>query len=96
MYASQKFKFRSSFRWPATHVRHTQGHQRAGAITGSNNIFQSTTIKVYEVEHQKTVNTKSGKQTTWFSEVIKQCHHYFQENQGERHKKKENKVALHS
>ena len=57
---------------------HAQGHQRAGASTGSINIFQSTNITVYEVEHQKT-NTKSGKQTIWFSEVIIEFYHYFQE-----------------
>ena len=92
----RKFKFRSILRWPATHVRHAQGHQRAGALTGSINIFQSTTFTVYEVEHQKTVNTEFGKQTIWFSEVIKECHHYSQENQAARHKKIESKVALHS
>ena len=61
MYASQKFKVFSSLRWPETHFRDAQGHQRACALTGSINIFQSTTITVYEVEHQKTVNTKLGK-----------------------------------
>ena len=57
---------------------------------------QSTIITVYEVEHQKTVNTKLGKQTFWFSEVIKEFHHYFQEKKAGRHKKIENKVAFHS
>ena len=79
MYASQNFKVFFSLRRPETHFRHAQGHQRAGALTGSINIFQSTTITVYEVEHQKTVNRKLGKQTIWFSEVIKEFHHYFQE-----------------
>ena len=61
MYASQKFQGFCSLRRPETHSRHAQGHQRAGALTGSINIFQSTVITVYEVEHQKTVNTKLGK-----------------------------------
>ena len=63
MYASQKVQGFSSLRRPEKHFRHAQGHQRAEAVTGSINIFQSTTITVYEVEHQKTLNTKLGKQT---------------------------------
>ena len=63
MNASQKIRGISSLRRPETHFRHVQGHQRAGAITGSINIFQSRIITVYEVELQKTVNTKLGKQT---------------------------------
>ena len=59
----KKFKVYSSLRRPETHFRRAQGHQRPGALTGSINIFQSTTITVYEVEYQKTVNTKLGKQT---------------------------------
>ena len=78
MYASQKFQGFSRLRRPGTHFRHAQRHQRAGALTGSINIFQSTIITVYEVEHQKTVNTKLGKQTNWFSEVIKEFYQYFQ------------------
>ena len=49
----KKFKDFSSLRRPETHFRHAQGHQRAGALTGSINIFQSTIITVYEVEHQR-------------------------------------------
>ena len=75
----KKFKTFSSLRRPETHFRHVQGHQRAVVLIGSINIFQSTTITVYEVEHQKTVNTKLGKQTIWLSEVIKEFHYYFQE-----------------
>ena len=75
----KKFKVFSSLRRPETHFRHAQSHQRAGALKGSINIFQSTTITVYEVEYQKTVNTKVGKQTIWFSEKIKDIYHYFQE-----------------
>ena len=71
----EKFKVFSSLRRPKTHFRHPRGHQRAGALTGSINIFQSTIITVYEVEHQKTVNTKLGKQTIWFSEIIKDIYH---------------------
>ena len=76
----EKFKASSTRRRPETYFRHAQGHQRASALTGFINIFQSTTITVYEVEHQKTLNTKLGKQTIWFSEVIKEFHHYFQKN----------------
>ena len=90
----KKLKFPSSLRRPETHFRHAQGHQRAGALTGSINIFQSTIITVYEVEHQKTVNTKLGKQTTWFSEVIKEFHHYFQEKSAGRHKKYRKKGCI--
>ena len=75
MYASQKFQCFSSFRRPETHFRHAQGHQRAGVSTGSINISQNTVITVYEVEYQKTVNTKLGKQTIWLSEVIKKFYH---------------------
>ena len=57
----KKFKVFSSLRRPETHFRHAQGHQRAGALRSSINIFQSTIFKVYEVEHQKTVTTKLGK-----------------------------------
>ena len=67
----KKFNVFSSLRRPETQFRHAQGDQRAGALTGSINILQSTTITVYEVEHQKTVTTKLGKQTIWFSEIIK-------------------------
>ena len=81
MNASQKVQGFSSLRRPETHFRHAQGHQRASALTGSINIFQSTIITVYEVEHQKTVNTKLGKQTIRFSEVIKDFYHYFQEKE---------------
>ena len=78
-------------------MRHAQGHQRAGALTGSINIIPNTIITVYEVEHQKTVNTKLGKQTNRFSEVIKDFYHYFQEKkEAGSHKKIESKVALHS
>ena len=75
----KKIKFLSSIRRPETHVRHAQGQQREGASTGSINIIQNTIITVYEIEHQKTVNTKFGKQTIWFSEVIKELYHSFQE-----------------
>ena len=75
----KKFKVFSSLRRPEKHLRRTQGHQRAGALTSSINIFQSKISTVYEVEHQKTVNTNFGKQTIWFSEVFKEFYHYFQE-----------------
>ena len=88
----KKFKNFSSLRRTETHFRHAQGHQRAGALTGSINIFQSTTITVYEVEYQKTVNTKLGKQTMWCSEVIKDIYHYFQEKQAGRRKRQKRKL----
>ena len=75
----EKFNVFSSLHRPETHFRHEQGHQGAVALTGSIKIFQSTTNTVYKVEYQKTVNTKLGKQTIWFSEVIKEFHHCFQE-----------------
>ena len=90
----KKLKVFSSLRRPETHFKHAQGHTRASALTGSLNIFQRTTITVYEVKHQKTVNTKLGKQTIWFSEVIKDIYHYFQEKKARRQIKKEGKVAL--
>ena len=92
----KKFKVFPSLRRPETHFRHAQGHQRASALTGSINIFQSTSIKLYEVLHRKTVNTKLGKQTIWFSEVITEFHQNFQKELAGRHKKIESKKALHS
>ena len=89
----KKFEVFSSLSRPETHFRQAQGHQRAAAITGSINIFQCTIITVYEVEHQKTVKTKLGKQTIWFSEVIKDNYHYFQKNRLD--DKKRQSVKLH-
>ena len=89
----KKVQVFSSLRRPETHFMHAQGHQRACAITGSTKIFQSTIIAVYEVEHQKTVNTKLGKQTIWFSEFIKDIYHYFQEKPAGRQKRQ--KINLH-
>ena len=67
----KKLKNFSSLRRPEKHFRHAQAHHRTGALTGPINIFQSAIGTVYEVKHQNTVNTKLGKQTIWFSEVIK-------------------------
>ena len=93
----QKFKVFSSLRRPETHFRHAQGHQRVGAVTGSIKIFQSTIITVYEVEHQNTVDAKLGRQTIWFSEVIKEFYQYFQANtKNGGNKKIGSKVSLHS
>ena len=89
----KKSKVSSSLRRPETHFRHAQCHQRAVALTGSINIFQSTTITVYEIEYQKTVNTKFGKQTVWFSEVIKDIYHYFQQKEAGRQKETAGKVV---
>ena len=90
----KNFKDFSSLRRPETHLRHAQCDQQASALTCSINIFQSTNITVYEVEYQKTVNTKLGKQTIWFSEVIKDIYHYFQQIQAGRQKETAGKVAL--
>ena len=93
----ENYKVFSSFHRPEKNFKHAQGHQRASALTGSINFFQSTTMTVYEVGHQKTVNTILGKQTIWVSEVIKEICHYFKENtKNGRHQKVETKVALHS
>ena len=75
----KKLKVFSDLRRPETQFRHAQSHQGADALTDSFNIFQSTVIRVYEVEHQKTVNTELGKQTIWISEIIKEFYQYFQE-----------------
>ena len=81
MYASQKVQVFSSLRRSETHFRHAQGHQRASALTGFINIIRNTIIRVYEVESQKTVNTKLLKRTNWFSEEIKELfHHNFRKN----------------
>ena len=58
-------------------------------------IFQNTIITVYEVESQKTVTTKLGKRTNWFSEVIKELYQNFPEKKAGRHQKTESKIALH-
>ena len=58
MYTSRKIQVLSSLLRPETHFRHAQGHQRTGALTGSINIIQNRIITEYEVESQKTVNTK--------------------------------------
>ena len=93
----KKFKVFYSLRRPETHFRHAQCHQRASALTSSTNIIQSTISTAYEVEHQKTVNTKLGKQTICFSEVIKEFYQFFQENKkNRRHNRTESRVALHS
>ena len=84
----KKFKVFYSLHRPETHFRHAQGHERAGALTGFIKIFQSTNITVYKVECQKTVNTKLGKETIWFSEVIKDIRHYFQKKAGRRKRRK--------
>ena len=92
----KKVKVLSSARRQETHCRHAQSHQRAGALTGSINIIQSTVLIVYEVEHQKTVNTKLVKQTIWFLEAIKGFYHYFQEREAGGRKKVKSKLALPS
>ena len=57
MNASEKVQVSSILRRPEPHFGHLQGHRGAASLTVSCNIFQGTTIGVYEVEHQKTVNT---------------------------------------
>ena len=89
------FKFVSSLRRSETHIRNAQANQRASASTGSINIIWNTIFAVYEVDSQKTVNTGLGKRNIWFSEVIKEFYHYFQENpEKERHKKIEKRIAF--
>ena len=88
----KKVKVFSSLRRPEIHLRRAQGHQREGALRGSINIFQSTTNTVYEVEYEKTVNIKLGKQNIWFSEVIKDVYHYFEEKQAGRRKRQKRKL----
>ena len=80
MYASQKAQGFLSLRKPETLFSHAQDHQKACALTGSINIFHSTITTVYEKEYQKTFNTKLGKHFLWFSQVIKEFNHCFQEN----------------
>ena len=83
----KNFKVLSSPRRPETYLRHAQGDQRASALTGSINIFQSTVITVYEVEHQNTINKKLGKQTIWFPEIIEGFYHYSQKKKLEDRKR---------
>ena len=59
----KKFEVFYSLCSPETYFRHAQGDQRAGELTGSNNIIKNTPITVHEVDSQKTVNTKLGKPT---------------------------------
>ena len=73
----KKVKVLSGRRRPEVHCRLAQGHQRASALTGSINNFEGTIIPVNEAENQKICNTKIGKQTNWFSEIIKDFYHYF-------------------
>ena len=79
MFASQKVQVLSNLRCPEKQFRHARGHQRAGASTGSKNNIQNTIITVYEVESQKTVNTKLWKRIISFIEEIKQFYHQFQQ-----------------
>ena len=60
----KKVKVLSGRRRPETHCRLAHGYQRASALTGSINNFESTIIPVNEAENQKICNTKIGKQTT--------------------------------
>ena len=46
MYASEKIQAFSSLHKPETQFRHAQGHQRAGALTDSNDIIQNTILRV--------------------------------------------------
>ena len=43
-----------------------------------------------------TVNTILGKQTIWFSEVVKEFYNHFPEEQAGRHKKIKSEIALQS
>ena len=70
MKVSRKGQICSSFRQPEKHFWHQVGHRRAGAVKGSVNIPQNSTVAVNRVEHQQTVNIKKGQKTIWFSEVL--------------------------
>ena len=81
MYASQRIQVFPFNCRPETHFRYTQGHQGAGALTGTINIVQNTIFTVYEVESQKTVYRKLSELTNWFPEIIKEIfHHSFRES----------------
>ena len=75
----KKFKVFSSLRRPEVHFRRAQGHQRAGALTSSINIFQSTISTVYEIEHQKTLTQNLENRLFGFQKLIKDFYHFFQE-----------------
>ena len=67
LYASQKVQVFSTLRRPKTHFGHEQGHQRAGALTGSINNIQNTIFVENGVQRRKTVKIeKSGKRTEFF------------------------------
>ena len=94
MYASQEVQVFSSFRGPETDFRDLEDSQLTSALTRCNNSFQETISTVYEVKHQKTVNTKIGERTNWFLEVRKEkIHHAFRKRYTGR-RKKEIRVAL--
>ena len=75
-YASQKLQLVPCTRGPQTHFRNAQDHQLAGALTVVIRSIQNTNVTRYEVESQKTVNTKSRKRTGWISELIDQMFDY--------------------
>ena len=66
LYASQKDEVLSCFRVLEKLFMHTQGHQRVGEISSSNNKIHTTTTAVKGVEHQKPVKSKNGKLNIWF------------------------------
>ena len=96
MYASQKVQIFSSLCQPETHFRHAQDLQWASAILGSIKIIQNTIITVYEVESQKTVNTKSCKRKNWILGVIKKINHHIFFGQLDQKTKKRIKLMLQS
>ena len=80
-YASWKIQLVSCTRGPQTHFRNAQDPQLAGVLTVFIRSIQNTNVTLYEVESQKTVNTKSRKRTDWLSELIEQMFdHNFREN----------------
>ena len=81
MFASQKVQVLSNLRCPETQLRHARGTneqvlQQAPETTLKTQFFQFT---VYEVEYQKTVNTKLWKRIICFIEEIKKFYHQFQQ-----------------
>ena len=97
MCSFQKVQVFSSLRRPEAQFRLAQGHHQAGAITGSINNIQNTSITVYEVESHKTVNTKFWERTNWFSELIQEIfHHNFQQSYTRRHEKIQRKIECNA
>ena len=76
--------------WGTRRATNKQVHQQAPITSFKTQLIQYT--KYYK---KKTVNTKLGKQTIWFSEVNKDIYQYFQKNKLEDEKdRKESCIAF--